>query len=104
MNDHVHDNAQVLPPDPRGWVALFVRRFFPPNWDKWPDPIPNAAHGLTTITKIRLDWKDRLRVLVSGRLTVEVMSVWEWHERWARSYPAMTLEPPAFTDRPEARA
>lgn len=94
------ENTCAAPlPETRGWFALFVRRFFPPNFDKWPDDIPAAKHGIATATHIHFPLKDRLLLVVSGRLKVEVMSVWEEHERDAKSFSAVEIQPPAFTDR-----
>lgn len=74
-------------------------RFFPPNYRKWPDNIPEAKKlkgHMFTNTTICLDWKDRIRILFSGTIRSEVMTLMDMQPNKYHSVSAIEVLPPKF--------
>ena len=55
----------------RSWRDRLGRLFFPSTYlEPWEDEDGWAPGDLSTMTTVRLDWLDRLRLLISGKLYV----------------------------------
>ena len=52
----------------RTWVQRIVQKFFPKEYI----PVGDYAFGVTSCVDMHFDWKDRLRLLVSGHVYCEV--------------------------------
>lgn len=58
------DGVAMAAPVP--WWRRSLRRLFP----YVPQPVVDAQHGVWSTTHVRMDWRDRVRVLASGHLQV----------------------------------
>jgi hypothetical protein len=61
--------------DQRPWLQRLVERLFPGKWNEPPEDLEGFApsYMVTEVVAV-LDWKDRLRVLVSGKLNVSTQT------------------------------
>lgn len=103
MNELIESGASVWR-DRRNWLQRKVARLFPPNMDKWPRTMgsPATPHGITTDTLVVLDLRDRLRLLLGGRLRVEVITMMDVKATNTHSVSALSIQPPKWTE-PHAR-
>jgi hypothetical protein len=69
----------------------------PDHVDEAPEWAPGA---LSTETRIVLDWRDRLRVLLSGRMMVSLKTKTDVPVRRALSVSSVSVLPPSFAGRP----
>lgn len=73
--DEVHAFAQEYRPalGERIWQWLGFGTCHAPHFDEIPDDDPSWAPGrMITKTYVRFDWPDRLRILISGKIMVEI--------------------------------
>ncbi len=90
----VENNVAQYKPTLRDRISW---RLFPPNYRKWPDNIPQAATlkgHMFSNTVIYLGWQDRLRVLISGRIRCEVMTLMDMQPTKYHSVSAIETLPP----------
>ncbi len=80
---------------PSLWLR-FWRRLFPgTNPPKFDDVVPPYIEGGIFIeTWIKLDWKDRLRFIVSGKLLVQTRTETDCVVRHARTCASVTVLSP----------
>lgn len=73
---------------------VFPTRDLPPS-DSWEHPEPGFAPGeFGTSVVVYLDWRDRLRMLVSGLLRVEVRTATDCVVERAKSRSVVYVLPP----------
>lgn len=87
-------------PDPRaGWKRLLTR-LWPRQRFETPESIDGFAPGYSVVqTVVHVSWRDRLRVLVSGRCDVEAHVYTETTLRRVYALGNFTVRPPAFLER-----
>jgi hypothetical protein len=75
-------------PAPRPWWT----RFFPST------PVQRIEGDkrtyLTTVAVVHVDWRDRLRLLVSGRFRMELLTYTDVEVQSATSVPTFSVEAP----------
>lgn len=83
-------------PDSRPWWRRALSKLFPARAvPEFPDDLGGAAPGhLCTEVDVRLDWLDRLRVLVSGRLRVVTHTQTDVLVFQSRAASAVWVDPP----------
>jgi hypothetical protein len=68
----MNENAFYKVDTPTLWERL-MRRLFPAKAVQPFDPMPGFAAGdMISNVRVRLDMRDRLRVLISGRIAVDI--------------------------------
>lgn len=83
--------------DRRGVLRRFVDRLFPYNHLDAPDDLEGYAPSyMVTDTYSYLDWKDRLRVLVSGKLRLKTQTKTDVIVTKMVSTSALTVLPPYY--------
>lgn len=70
------DTAQYAP-DSRTRIEKFADSLFPAQWCDLPDAPASYADCLHVETNIVFDWKDRIRILVTGKVAVRSKVVTE---------------------------
>jgi hypothetical protein len=79
----------------RTLMQRLLRRLFPSQHLPPIDPIPEWARGESlTQVRVRVDWRDRLRLLVSGRACIDVRLMSSADHRRAESRAAFYVAPP----------
>ncbi len=82
-------------PDTRNWWQRLLARLFPARLVQLPDDAEGFAPGyLRSEVHMRLDLRDRLRTLVSGKLRVVVVTQTDAHVEKARSGCSFWVEAP----------
>jgi len=89
-------NCDTMAPTPRSLGRRLLDRLFPQQRL----PIPEDTEGfapsyMVTGCVCQLDWADRLRVLVSGRLHVEIQTKTDVVVRRAQSQSTVCVLPPS---------
>lgn len=82
-------------PDPRRWWERMLSRLFPAQHVEPPEDIEGFFPGYTrTEIRVVMDWRDRLRALVSGKLTVIVLTQTDVAISKMRSGSTFWVNPP----------
>lgn len=86
----------------------FMQRLFPARTLSpcdWDNPEPGFAPGeFSTLTIAMLDWRDRLRALVSGRIAIEVRSATDVEVKRVKSRGVVFVLPPSMKPHTEDSA
>lgn len=85
--------------DDKTFLERFIDKLFPESYLSVPEDLEGVPIPfLKTTTTICLDWKDRLRVLLSGRLCVKSQIKTEVICRTAGTWSVTYVLPPRFRD------
>lgn len=91
----MNTNTGGYAPDPRRWWERVLSRLFPAQHIEPPEDIEGFAPGYTrTEIHVHMDWLDRLRALVSGRVTVTVITQTDVHVSKMRIGSTFWVNPP----------
>lgn len=99
--DNAHDGGFYVPDRRPRWKRLLARLFprtyfgdpFEPHDPSW------APGSMLTVVVVKVDWRDRLRLLMSGRIEIQVRQRTDVHVNRVQSQSHFTVEPPSFLER-----
>ena len=95
MNDQTPTDGAFFAVDIRPWWHRLLVRMFPAASLAIPEDLEGWAPSyMQTHVVVCLDWRDRLRVLVSGRLHVQTNTKTDVHVERMASTSAVWVEPP----------
>lgn len=99
------NNYAFVAADTRGPIQRLVERFFPGRWNEPPEDLEGFApsYMVTEVVTV-LDWKDRLRVLVSGKLKVSTQTKTDVIVRKMASQSAVYVLSPYYPVRSQSDA
>jgi len=95
MNDQIPTGGAFFAVDTRPWWRRLLAHFFPTGRAAIPEDLDGwAPSHMQTHVVACLDWRDRLRVLVSGRLHVQTNTKTDVQVSRMHSASAVWVEPP----------
>lgn len=89
----MNEENQAMRFKPTLWQRLMIW-FFPYNHEELPDEQEGMSYGVNITTLVNLDWKDRIRVLISGAVLVEIRKFTENNPGMQADYAKVSILQP----------